>query len=159
MKTIIMLTLISLLTACASAPEFNTAQVDKTLIPSSVSAEPELHTGKTVLWGGIILNTENLSEMTQIEVLAYPLNSIYRPLTSAEPLGRFLIRHPGYLEPATYAQGRELTLIGKVEGVSTGNVGESKYSYSIIGSDQLHLWSKDKQRNSTSFHFGVGVGL
>ena len=148
-----------LLTGCASRPEFDTAQVDRSLTPQSVIAEPESSRGKTMLWGGTILDTRNLKEITQIEILAYPLNSNYRPQLENKPLGRFIINHPGYLEPTTYAQGRQLTVLGKVSGSQSGKVGESLYTYPVISGEQLHLWLPSSERSRTSVHFGVGIGL
>ena len=151
--------MLGLLVSCASNPEFDTSQVDQSLTPQSVIAEAELSRGKTALWGGTILDTRNLKDSTQIEVLAYPLNSFHRPLQDKAPLGRFIIQHSDYLEPATYAQGRLLTVVGTIVDLQTGKVGESTYSYPVISSQQLHLWSKDTQRNRTSFHLGVGISM
>jgi len=151
--------LVSLLASCASTPDFDTKQVDRSLTPQSVIAEPELNKGKTALWGGTILDTQNLKDSTQIEVLAYPLNTYDRPILDVKPLGRFIIHHSGYLEPATYAQGRLVTVLGKVSGSQGGKVGESTYTYAVINSEQIHLWSADRDRSRTSLHFGVGIGL
>lgn len=156
---LIPLILAALLTGCASTPDFDTTQVDRSLTPQSVVAEPGASRDRLILWGGTILDTRNLKESTQIEILAYPLNTSHRPLLESKPLGRFILHHPGYLEPATYSQGRLLTVLGKVSGSHSGAIGESTYTYAIIDSKQLHLWSLDSGRNRTSFHFGVGIGL
>lgn len=156
---LVSLALVSLLASCANTPDFDTTQVDESLTPQSVVAEPGHSLGKTALWGGTILNTQNLKDSTHIEVLAYPLNTYKRPLLDSKPLGRFIIHHPGYVEPATYAPGRELSVLGKVGESQSGNVGDSTYTYAVIKSERLHLWSKDGGRNRTSFHFGVGIGL
>ena len=148
-----------LLTGCASTPEFDTTQVDQSLTPQSVIAEADFSRGKIVLWGGAILDTRNLKEITQIEILAYPLNSNYRPQQENKPLGRFIINHPGYLEPTTYAQGRQLTVLGKVSGSQSGKVGESLYTYPLVTAEQLHLWLPTSERSRTRVHFGVGIGL
>ncbi|MBT8120534.1 MAG: Slp family lipoprotein, partial [Gammaproteobacteria bacterium] len=79
-----------LLTACANTPELDTTEVDRTLTPKSVIAKPEVSKGKIVLWGGTILDTRNLKDDTQIEMLAYPLDSRHRPLLESKPLGRFI---------------------------------------------------------------------
>ena len=155
----VFLALLGLLVSCASTPDFDTTQVDQSLTPQSVVAEPELNRGKTALWGGTILDTRNLKDSTHIEVLAYPLNSSHRPLLESKPLGRFIIQHQGYLEPTTYAQGRVISVLGKISDSQSGNVGESAYIYAVINSEQLHLWSQDSGRSRTSFHLGVGVGL
>lgn len=151
--------LISLLASCASTPDFDTSQVDQSLTPQSVVSEAELNHGKTALWGGTILDTRNLKDSTQIEVLAYPLDSSYRPLLESKPLGRFIIVHRGFLEPNIYTQGRLVSVLGKISGIQSGTVGETTYSYAVINSEQLHLWSLDSGRSRTSFHFGVGVQM
>ncbi len=148
-----------LLTGCASTPEFDTALVDRSLTPQSVIAEPESSRGKTMLWGGTILDTRNLKEITQIEILAYPLNANYRPQLENKPLGRFIINHQGYLEPMTFAQGRQLTVLGKISGSQSGKVGDSVYTYPVVTGEQLHLWLPASERSRTSVHFGVGIGL
>ena len=148
-----------LLAGCSSSPEFDTTRVDRSLTPQSVIAEQAFSRGKTVLWGGTILDTRNLKEMTQIEMLAYPLNSSYRPQLDRKPLGRFIIRRDGYLEPATFAQGRQMTVLGTVSGYQSGKVGESPYTCPVIAADQLHLWSLADNRTRTSVHFGVGIGM
>jgi outer membrane lipoprotein len=148
-----------LLTACASTPEFDTTKVDRSLTPRNVISQPEASKGKVVLWGGTILDTRNLKDDTQIEILAYPLDSSYRPLLESKPLGRFFIKHVGYLEATTYAQGRQLTVIGVVSGSQSGKVGESIYEFPLISDQQIHLWSQSSDRNRTNVHFGVGVGI
>ena len=131
--------LLNLLLGCASTPEFDITQVDKALTPQSVIAEPETSQGKIALWGGTILDTKNLKD--------------------SKPLGRFIIQHKGYLEPTTYSQGRLLTVLGNIGESQTGKVGESEYSYPVINSQQLHLWSLDGDKDNTSFHFGLGIRL
>lgn len=149
----------SLLLGCASAPEFDTTQVDHSLTPQSVIAEAELSRGKVALWGGTILDTRNLKESTQIEILAYPLSSSYRPQLDSKPLGRFIVQQQGYLEPTNYAQGRQVTVLGGVSDSQSGKVGESSYTYPVISATQLYLWPQDEDRNRTSFQFGVGIGV
>jgi outer membrane lipoprotein len=155
---LIPLVLLSLLLGCASTPEFDTAQVDSALTPQAVIAEPEQSRGKIALWGGTILDTQNLKEMTQIEILAYPLSSSYRPQLDEKPLGRFIVQQPGYLEPTSYAQGKLLTVMGKVGDTQSGKVGESSYSYPVLSATQLYLWAPADDSN-TSIHFGLGIGV
>jgi len=147
------------LSACVSTPEFDTSQVDRSLTPQSVAAEAEISRGRTALWGGTILDTRNLKQSTQIEVLAYPLDSSNRPLLDSKPLGRFIIEHAGYLEATTYVQGRNLTVLGVISGSQSGNVGEASYTYPVVSDTQLHLWSPSRERSSSSIHFGIGIGI
>lgn len=148
----------ALLTGCATTPDFDTTQVDQSLTPQSVIAEPEASSGKIALWGGVILSTKNLETSTQIEVLAYPLNASHKPMQDSKPLGRFIIQHKGYLEPATYEQGRLISVLGSVSDSKKGKVGESEYTYPVITARQIHLWTVGGEPQ-TSFHFGIGVRL
>ena len=154
-----LLALMSLLVSCASLPEFDTTAVDDSLTPQSVIADPKNSRGKVALWGGTILETRNLKDITQIEILAYPLNSSHIPLIEKKPLGRFIIKHKGFLEPSTYATGKRLTVLGNIGNMQQGVVGEARYTYSVIQARQLHLWSKDAGQSNTRFHFGIGVQL
>jgi outer membrane lipoprotein len=151
-----LLTIIILLAGCASTPVFDVTQVDNSLIPKNVAAEPSAYLGKSVLWGGIILDTKNLSDSTQVEVLAYPLSRDQRPQSNNRPLGRFLINQEGFLDPAIYAQGQKLTVLGSVDNNQQGKVGESSYTYPVINAEQLQLWSAQIE-NQTRFSFGLGV--
>jgi outer membrane lipoprotein len=151
--------LIGLLSSCTTTPVFETSGVDSSLTPQRVLAEPASSLGKTVLWGGTILDTRNLKDATRIEILAYPLDASHWPLQEDQPLGRFIIQHPGYLEPTNYAQGRVLTVLGRVGNSQSGKVGESEYTYPVIIAEQLHLWAQDSMQRNTRFHLGIGIGL
>ena len=159
MKYTIHALILILLTGCASTPKFDTKNVDQSLTPQSVNAEPAIAKGKTALWGGTILYTQNLKDYTQIEVLAYPLSSYHQPQVQDKPLGRFIIRHQGFLEPATYAQGKLITVMGIIGDSKKGKVGDSTYIYPVLNSQQLHLWSPTNADPETSFHFGIGIRL
>jgi len=159
MRHYLFLSLLLLLSACASGPTFETAGVDRALTPRGAAAEPQAAMGQTVLWGGVILATTNLSDSTQIEVLAYPLDSDERPLRDSDPLGRFILLKGGYLEPANYAEGRLISVTGTITGTRAGQVGESAYAYPVINAGQVYLWSKDSARDRTRVIFGVGVGV
>lgn len=149
-----------LLSACASGPAFDTSRVDLSLTPRSAVAGSPVKTGKSVLWGGVILSTTNLENRTRVEVLAYPLDTEQMPLRDRDSLGRFILERPGFLEPAAYAEGRVLTVVGKVLRTQTGKVGDSDYVYPVIEADALYLWPRDSgYDNRSDVRFGIGVGV
>ncbi len=145
-----------LLSACASGPTFDSSGVDRTLTPQGVAASPQQASGKQVLWGGVIMRTTNLKDSTQMEVLAYPLDTNEKPQREGDPLGRFILEQAGYLEPATYAEDRLITVVGTVSGARTGRVGESEYIFPVVDMRQVHLWRVG--RGGSGVSFGVGVG-
>lgn len=157
-RLILPITLLLLLGACASGPAFDTGGVDHALTPRDVSARPQLATGKDVRWGGLILSTTNLQDRTRVEVLAYPLDARARPRSEVEPTGRFMLEQAGYLEPATYAEGRQVTVVGTVTGTRSGRVGESDYVYPLIDARQLHLWPRGRDGVSVGGYIGFGSG-
>lgn len=149
-----------LLSACASGPGFDTKRVDLTVTPRSAVAELPATRGRPVLWGGVILNTRNLESQTRLELLAYPLNRSQMPLRDRNPLGRFILEHQGFLEPASYAEGRMLTVVGTVIRSEKGKVGGSDYTYPVLKASELYLWPRNSEYNNQSnVHFGIGVGI
>lgn len=147
-----------LLGACASGPTFNTAGVVPALTPSTVVANPMPATGQNVQWGGTIISTTNLQDHTQIEVLAYPLNSRARPESNSTPLGRFILEQKGFLDPATYKQGRQISAVGTVTGTRTTTVGEASQEQPVVDARQVYLWPENQGSQDSGVTFGVGVG-
>ena len=151
--------LLSLLVSCATTPVFDTSGVNEALTPARVLDAENSDSGEPVLWGGTILDTQNLAEFTQIEVLAFPLHSSQRPLRGQKPLGRFLVRHNGFLEPTVFNAGKSITVLGEIGGVEDGQVGDASYRYPIVNAGQIQLWSASQPTSQSSFHFGIGIGF
>ena len=147
--------LLLLLGACAGGPTFDTGGIDRALTPRGVAAAPQPAAGTRVLWGGAVIQTSNLKDRTEVEVVAYPLDTNERPQRERDPLGRFILEQAGFLEPASYAEGRLVTVIGTVTGTRAGQVGEADYDYPVIRAGRIHLWPEDKD---SSVYFGIGVG-
>ncbi|WP_421620769.1 Slp family lipoprotein [Alkalilimnicola ehrlichii] len=150
-----------LLAACAAGPRYGTEAVNMDLTPLGVAAEPEAFTGERVVWGGIIVASENLKDSTRMEVLSYPLDRSQRPRTERSPQGRFLVSQPGYVETADYAPGRQITLSGRVEEVIDGRIGEADYRYPRVIPDDLYLWQREAgpAQSGPRVRFGVGIIL
>lgn len=115
--------------------------------------------GRTVLWGGVVVSSENLPEGTQLEILSYPLDHLQRPVQSDSATGRFLALHPDYLETIDYAAGRLVTITGVINGVDTGKVGNADYSYVQVSVDQIYLWSTSGEDHLPAFTFGIGISI
>jgi len=147
------------LSACATTPPLDSSNIDLALTPAEAVRDPAGLQGHRVLWGGMIISAANLKEKTQIEILAYPLNSSQKPDTSKPAYGRFLAQHDGYLETAELSDGRLLTLVGRLDGTSIAMIGESRYTYPVVNMDQYSLWRRGDEPADTQVHFGVGVML
>ncbi len=155
--TILLISL--LLGACAGPAPFDAGKIELSLSPQQLrEAPPTDSEGKMVMWGGVILDTRNLDNSTQIEVLAYPVNDRQYPMQDQPPQGRFLILQSGYLEPVDYAQGRRISVLGRLQPSQPGKIGDSDYLYPVVDAEQLKLWPKGGP-SRTRFHFGLGIQL
>lgn len=148
-----------LLAACAGTPTFETGDTAP-ITPGEAVANIETARGKRVAWGGQIIDTRNLKETTEIEVLGYPLDAYGQPDTGAGAQHRFLLVQEGYLESADYRPGRLVSAVGTVTGTREGMVGEAPYVYPALDVERLFLWPEARaRRRGSNIHFGVGVGV
>lgn len=149
----------TLLAACATTPPFDLTNVDTALTPVQAVADIGTARGHRVEWGGVIVAAKNLSDRTDLEVLAYPLDRSARPELGKKDLGRFILRQRGYLETVDYAPGRLVTAVGTVMEIKAGLVGEAPYRFAVLGVEQLHLWRKQPETGAeSSFRLGIGIG-
>lgn len=151
--------------ACASAPFKESALegAERSVTPAQVLSNPQGQQGKRVVWGGQVISSQNLAGMTELTILAYPLDTrTTLPETDKASLGRFIIQQNGYLETADYAPGRQVSVVGNISGVRQANIGEASYRYPVVQAQQLHLWPKESENSNyrgSPFNFGVGIGI
>lgn len=132
---------------------------DGSITPHQVVAGGDHHLSSEIQWGGVIVNNRNLRYSTELEIIAYPLNSNGKPDTSASPRGRFIAINQGYLETVDYAIGRLTTLTGSIKGIRNGKVGDAHYRYPMVRVDRITLWPEDLGVDrKPRIHFGIGVG-
>lgn len=153
------LVVVVVLGGCATAP-FDLSGVDETLTPDAALQQLETVRGRRVAWGGTIINSRNLKDTTEIEVLGYPLARSGRPDLSAPPQRRFLVVRDGYLETADYRNGRVISAVGAIGGTRSGTVGEAPYVYPVLKADEITLWPiGESRRSEPNIHFGIGIGI
>jgi outer membrane lipoprotein len=156
----LVITVLGLITlaGCSSSPKV-ASDVDRSLTPKEAvtSAGAE----RVLQWGGVIIETQNLADTTELQILAYPLKSNGKPDVEASPEGRFIAQQAGYLETVDYAKGRHVTVTGSFSQVRSGEVGSSPYEFPLLLADEIVLWPKQQTRKSkprVNFGFGVGSG-
>lgn len=145
------------LSGCATPIE--TGNADRKITPREAAQNSANALNRNVAWGGTIANATNLSNTTQLEVVGYPLGSDNRPKENSTPTGRFIVVHPGYLETADYAPGRQVTVVGNITETRSGKIGEAHYTYPVISATNLYLWPKEYQQRSSEPHFSIGIGI
>ncbi len=113
--------------------------VDPTISLPQLFENPESQSGKRVILGGEIVETRNLPDKSEIEVVQKPVDSFGTIEGGDATLGRFLFVKPGYLEGEVFAKGRKVIGAGRIAGGQTGKLGEADYTYPVIEADELHL--------------------
>ena len=113
---------------------------------AAVRADPQRFVGAQVRWGGTIAAVENRQHETWIEVVDRPLYSGGRPQSGDSSYGRFLARVAGFLDPAIYAKGRQITVAGTVEGSVTRPIGQYTYRFPVVAVRTHLLWEPLPER-------------
>lgn len=129
-----------IVTGCASVPKPLAVGSFAELTPSE--AQNDNFLGQHVRWGGGIANTEPGKNETCFEIVSYPLDSTARPLETDLTWGRFIACAPAFYDPEVYAKGREVTVIGKIQGTTVRMLGEFEYRYPQINAETVYLWPK-----------------
>lgn len=148
-----------LLGGCATPLAFDPANVATKLAPWQAAEGPAR--SETVIWGGAVIEVRNFEKQTEIEVLAYPLDSRQRPLSTAPSQGRFIVVLDGFAEPADFPADALLTLKGHLFGTREGRIQQSTYRFPIVKEANIHVWTRAElePRRRSNWSFGVGVGF
>ena len=133
-------------------------KVDPSLTFGQVIQNPIAYKGKTVVWGGEIIETLNQKNgTTEVTVFQIPLDSrTDAPKASNVSEGRFLILIDKYLDSNLYQNGRRITVAGEILGEQIKPLGETDYRYPLISSKQIHLWKEPAYNFYPSIFLSVG---
>ena len=100
----------------------------------------EEYTGRTVILGGYILQTENQASQTILKVLQTPFRVGEEPDLRDLSQGRFVVYFKGFLDPEVYARDRAITVAGTVIGSEVEKIGEERVRYLKIENREIYLW-------------------
>jgi outer membrane lipoprotein len=147
-------------TLSGCAPVISKAALGKvdTVAPFfEISKGPVGFINKTVLLGGAILKVDNLEEATVVEVLETELNKRLKPSTPESSSGRFMIEFQGFMDPAVYATGRLITVVGMITGAHVGKIGGMDYVWPVITPVEHYLWRYGPV-TKTGVGLSIGIG-
>lgn len=113
---------------------------DKTITFEKLQADPDSCAGKLLVLGGTIAQISTTQQGTLIEVVQKRLDSWGKPERTQRTGGRFLVLHPGYLDPMVYAPGRDITIAGEVQGAGSPLLGNTHYDYPVLLLKEHKLW-------------------
>ena len=133
-----------LLGACATAPKplqgAFTPVTPRDAVASGQVSGP-------VRWGGRIVETVPGQNNTCFQLISRPLGASGRPLSSAPDAtdGRFIACRAGFYDPAVFTEGREVTFIGRVDGVESTRIGEYDYRLPRMTAEVVYLWPEVRE--------------
>ena len=155
---IVLLCLTTLLTACVSPP-FSSNGIARDVSPLDVLQDDAIEVGQRIMWGGVVVSSNNSSEGSQLELLTYPLDYLQRPDANLRSTGRILINSTQYLETLDFTTGKRVTAVGEFAGTATGKVGEAEHVFPMMNASDIHLWTADEYYNSVPVSIGIGISI
>lgn len=137
---IIVIPLLVFATACSVISQQVRTESEPPVPFRTLVEEADRYAGKTVILGGHILETANLSGETIIKILQTPLEFRDRPKGKDHSEGRFVVSHKGFLDPEVYSKGRKITVAGTVAGKTVEKIGDYPSTFLKIVSREVYLW-------------------
>jgi len=135
---------------CATIPEKLQVGDEAPLVKfADVRAQPNINTGLTARWGGIIAKVEVQKQRTLVEVVDFKLSSRAKPIQANETQGRFRFYKQGLLDPVIYKVGKSITVVGTVANSEQGKIGEQEYLYPVLNAEKIQLWKKTQRVDVT----------
>ena len=135
--------LLLIISGCAPVISKNLReQADPSLTFGEAIRNPEAFKGRTVIWGGEIIETTNEEDGdTVLEVFQRPLSWREEPQETVASEGRFLVRVEKYLDPYVYRRGRKISVGGEILGEEVRPIGKMEYRYPLVLSKEIYLWN------------------
>lgn len=134
-----------IIAGCSVMPKTVLKEVNRDITLDMVQTSPERYVGQKVLWGGIILESENLENTTEIVVLETELAFDERP-EDGSSRGRFIIETKGYADTNIYTKDKRITVAGTVTGVETRKIGKMDYRYPVITPIEMRIFNPMTER-------------
>jgi outer membrane lipoprotein len=130
-----------LISACSShiPPEIE-QPVEGSPSVAQVRGHADRYISQKVRWGGVIVNTENKDNTSQLMIVAFPLDDDGEPRVSDQSSGRFIAVADEFLEPLVYSSDRMITVVGTLIRTETLDIGEFPYEYPVVKVENSYLW-------------------
>lgn len=136
-----------LLSGCAffNPPTFTETQlrgVDSTLSYQEVLTGYRLLSGKRVIVGGQTIHLDNRTTRAYVQLAPAPLDSIFRPKAPDGSVPPLMLVFPNPVDPSVMADGRKITVIGKVRRMRRPTLSSSGRTVRLVTIDvlSLHTW-------------------
>ncbi|MFC4727046.1 Slp family lipoprotein [Coralloluteibacterium thermophilus] len=101
--------------------------------------------GDLVRWGGTLVRATPEPGRTCFELVGRELDARGRPREVDRSAGRFVACRAGFYDPEVFAEGRAVTVTGRIDGFETRRVGEYDYRQPRVAADVVYLWPERRE--------------
>lgn len=122
---------------CVTIPASLEGEYAQEPLPNAVTADDMQ---QRVRWGGVLLETRPDDEGTCMLLLGRQLDNRYRPRHGGEWAGQFIACHDVVLDPNVFLPGRNVTVVGLLDGFAEGYVGEEVHLFPMVRTRSAHAW-------------------
>lgn len=141
---------LALLAGCAQVPQkLGGNHVITPPDVNSVVNQVGQYQGKTLRFGGKVVNVVNLPHKTQIEIALMPLDKTARPRLYRSYHGRIIVTTPHFIDPLVFLD-HLVTVFGTVTGVSDGKIGAASYRYLQLRMQGYQIWHTEQHLVGTA---------
>jgi outer membrane lipoprotein len=137
MRPTITLVALVLVAACARPPRPLQGEFPPVTVRDAQAGD---RTGERVRWGGTIVSTMPERDRTCLEIVSKPLDRRAHPRDVDDSYGRFDACGQGFYDPQIYERGRDVTVVGTIDGSRSGRVGEYDYLFPRVAAEVILLW-------------------
>jgi outer membrane lipoprotein len=123
---------------------------------SEVKSNIEKYKGSTFIWGGFIANTAVTEDGTEVLVVQNPLGEYGDILDTDVSEGRFVVVHPGELDPLIYDQDRLITVAGTLVGERKVVRKGREHVYPVLQAKEIYLWKEELIYFAPDYYPGWG---
>lgn len=127
------------------------ARADADLTYPLVARNPALYTGKTVIWGGVIVLVQSRPNQSILTIQESPLDFWGMPRGQAYTRGRFIARVLGPLDEGIYSREKKVTLAGEIAGEQTNPLVGKDVRYPVVRVQEIHLFGEKQYYPTQDF--------
>ncbi len=158
MKTVFIIVVLgsTVLGGCSAKPVLPVAAPNPPVaaVQQDIAAYKDTH----ITWGGVILETNNADNQSEIVIITKRITASTRPIEGDQTLGRFIAKVDGFLDPAIYSKGREMSVYGTISGQETRKVDDFDYRYPVVKVNEHYLWPVRVNYNNDGYYDNYWYG-
>ena len=142
-KLLLFCLLLTALSSCAHVISSENRENALSTVPlSDLRTHVDQYSEKTFIFGGIIADTFNTDDGSELEVVQMPLDEWGYVTRHDISDGRFIVTARNHLDPIIFSKGREVTISGVLIGTRTQKLGKKDYVYPLFRAKEIHLLSQ-----------------